>query len=105
VASEITVAVIGGVAGLVTGTAGSLTAPWAQWGVEQRRLRRQRSVDLIAEWRAGIDALRAAEDEAAPRIPFPGRTRETRGAGTSWLARIHLIRPRLAIRSRTGTKP
>jgi hypothetical protein len=72
VASEITVAVIGGVAGLVTGTAGSLTAPWAQWGVEHRRLRRQRRVDLIAEWRAGIDALRAVEDEAAPRIPFPG---------------------------------
>lgn len=69
-ASEIAVAVIGGVAGLVTGTAGSLTAPWAQWGVEQRRLRRQRRVELIAEWRAGIDALRAAEDEASPQIPF-----------------------------------
>jgi hypothetical protein len=71
-ASEIAVAVIGGVAGLVTGTAGSLTAPWAQWGVEKRRDRRRRRAELIAEWRAGIDALRAAEDEAAPRIPFPG---------------------------------
>lgn len=71
-ASEIAVAVIGGVAGLVTGTAGSLTAPWAQWGVEKRRLRRQRRVELVAEWRAGIDALRAAESKAVPHIPFPG---------------------------------
>jgi hypothetical protein len=79
VASEIVVAVIGGVAGLVTGTAGSLTAPWAQWGVEKRRMQRQRRVDLIAEWRAGIDALRAAEDEAAPHLPFPGAPGRTGG--------------------------
>ncbi|NDJ91827.1 hypothetical protein [Mycolicibacter kumamotonensis] len=71
-ASEIAVAIIGGVAGLISGTAGSLTAPWAQWGVEQKRLRRQRRVELITEWRSGIDALRAAEDAAAPRLPFPG---------------------------------
>lgn len=64
-------AVIGGVAGLVTGAAGSLTAPWAQWGIEQRRLRHQSRAELITEWRAGIDALRTAEDEAVPHISFP----------------------------------
>lgn len=55
--SEVVVALIGGAAGLVTGTIGSLLAPWSQWGVEKRRLRRDSRVQRLAEWRAGIAIL------------------------------------------------
>ena len=57
VASEIAVALIAGGAGLVTGIVGSLFAPWANWGVEKRRLRREGRVKRIAEWREGASQL------------------------------------------------
>jgi hypothetical protein len=75
-ASEIVVAAIGGGAGLATGVVGSLFAPWANWGVEQRRLRQQRRVERIAEWRRGVEDLRQAEDNyLPPRTVVVGDTR------------------------------
>jgi len=71
-APEVVSALIGGVSGLITGAVGSLFAPWVNWGVEKRRLRRQERSDQVAEWRAGVDALRKTEDEVSPIIPFPG---------------------------------
>ncbi len=71
-ASEVAVAVIGAVSGVVGGGITAIAAPWATWGIEKRRSRRQRRVELIAEWRAGIDELRAAEDSAAPQLSYPG---------------------------------
>lgn len=62
-ASEIVVALIGGLAGLTTGVAGSLFAPWANWGAEKRRLQQERRVQRIAEWRLGVRRLREAEGE------------------------------------------
>lgn len=62
-ASEIVVALIGGLAGLTTGVAGSLFAPWASWGVEKRRLQQERRVQRIAEWRLGVRRLREAESD------------------------------------------
>ncbi len=38
---------IGAVAGLITGTLASLVAPWSQWGVEKRRLRREERRELL----------------------------------------------------------
>lgn len=57
VASEIAVAVIGGAAGLTTGVVGSLFAPWASWGIEKRRLRREGRIKRIEEWRVGASQL------------------------------------------------
>jgi hypothetical protein len=57
VASEIAIALIGGGAGLVTGTIGSLFAPWSQWGVEKQRLRREGRLGKLIEWRSGIAEL------------------------------------------------
>ena len=102
-ASEIAVAIIGGVTGLVTGTAGSLTAPWAQWGVEQRRLRRQRRVDLITN---GAPALmRCAQPRMRRYRTYRSQEGQGNRAGTWSSARMHLIRPRRATRNRIGTKP
>jgi hypothetical protein len=56
-ASEIIVAVIGGGVGLATGIVGSLFAPWANWGVEKRRLRHAGRVERIKEWREGANRL------------------------------------------------
>jgi hypothetical protein len=63
VASEIVVALIGGVAGLTTGVVGSLFAPWANWGAEKRRRRQDRRVERIAEWPLGVRRLREAESD------------------------------------------
>jgi hypothetical protein len=40
-------AVIGGIAGLITGTIGSLIAPWVHWGIEKRRSQAERRRALI----------------------------------------------------------
>lgn len=50
-ASEIAIAVISSGTGLFAGLVGSLIAPWVNWGVEKRRLRRARGVQRIEEWR------------------------------------------------------
>ena len=44
-------AVVGGVAGVITGGLSSLLAPWAQWRVERKRLQRAERVAAIREWR------------------------------------------------------
>ncbi|WP_131831790.1 hypothetical protein [Mycobacteroides abscessus] len=56
-ASEIMVAAISGGTGLAAGIVGSLFAPWANWGIEKRRLRRASRVERIEEWRAGAYQL------------------------------------------------
>jgi hypothetical protein len=65
VASDIAAAFIGGGAGLltgaVTGTISSLVAPWANWGIEKKRLARERRVERIKEWRDGVETLDWAE--------------------------------------------
>ena len=44
-------AIIAGVVGLFTGAVGSLIAPWVQWGIEKRRKRYEKRVELVKEWR------------------------------------------------------
>jgi|SRR3954470_1899904 hypothetical protein len=40
--------------GLVAGAAGSLAAPWANWGVEKKRETLAHRRALIASWRTGL---------------------------------------------------
>lgn len=68
VASEIAVALIGGVAGLSSGIVGTLFAPWATWRFEERRLARQRRIERIEEWKQGVTELR--DDELRHGKPF-----------------------------------
>lgn len=44
-------AIIAGVVGLIAGAIGSLIAPWIQWGIEKNRIRQQRRIELIYNWR------------------------------------------------------
>lgn len=60
--SEIWAAVIGGVAGLASGVVASLLAPWANWSIEKRRLKRQRRYGLLDRWRQGIASAEDADD-------------------------------------------
>lgn len=53
---SITVALIAAVFGLVTGVIGSLAAPWANWGVERRRVRLASRQARITEWRQAVAA-------------------------------------------------
>lgn len=43
--------IIAGVIGLITGAIGSLIAPWVQWGIEKRRIKQKRRIELLEEWR------------------------------------------------------
>lgn len=44
-------AIIGGVAGLVTGTIVSIFAPWIHWGIEKKRSKLAAQRELIKQWR------------------------------------------------------
>ncbi|TDZ75214.1 hypothetical protein DE4585_01574 [Mycobacteroides salmoniphilum] len=55
--SEVWAAVIGGAAGLATGTLSSLIAPWVNWRIEQKREELQHKRDLIASWPTGISSI------------------------------------------------
>jgi hypothetical protein len=50
-------AIVGAVAGIITGSIGSLFAPWANWGVEKRKLKLNYRCELIREWRRGLGEL------------------------------------------------
>jgi hypothetical protein len=41
-------------AGLISGVIASLIAPWIQWGIEKRRARRNRKIELIADIRGWL---------------------------------------------------
>jgi hypothetical protein len=57
----ITSAIVGGIAGIITGSLSSLFAPWIHWGIEKRRgIRKDRTLLLnntqamIVDYRSGI---------------------------------------------------
>lgn len=52
--SEVAAAIVGGVAGFATGAVSSIIAPWSNWGVEKRRIRHNRRIDMVEEWRQGL---------------------------------------------------
>ncbi|MGQ4005800.1 hypothetical protein QIW49_04865 [Francisellaceae bacterium CB300] len=43
--------IISAVIGLISGAIGSLVAPWINWGIEKKRKRYERRVELIQIWR------------------------------------------------------
>jgi hypothetical protein len=55
--ATIQVAIIGGVAGLVTGVIGSLIAPWANWLIEKRKQKLAYRRELVAKWRKMVEEV------------------------------------------------
>lgn len=53
-----TAAIVGG---FIAGGFGSIAAPWATWGVEKRRLKREGHLALVTQWRAGLEDFAANE--------------------------------------------
>lgn len=44
-------ALIGGIAGLLSGTVASIIAPWVNWGIEKKRNQLEYKAALIQRWR------------------------------------------------------
>lgn len=59
---EIVAALVGGVAGLLTGVVASLAAPWVHWAIERRRRSFEHKTTLIKDIRALIQSAVAVED-------------------------------------------
>lgn len=59
-------AIVGAIAGIVTGSIGSLFAPWANWGIEKRRKRLEYRKDLIKGWRELIAHTTFAYNHRVP---------------------------------------
>ena len=84
-APEVWSALIGGVAGLSSGTVAALGAPWAKWSIEKRRLKREHQYRLLESWRAGIAAI-------------PNDAPQTDGISTDW---YETLRPYLSADERS----
>lgn len=51
---KVLTAVIGAVAGLISGSIASIVAPWINWGIEKRKQKLAHRRELIAKWRAMV---------------------------------------------------
>ena len=47
-------AIVGGAAGVITGSLSSLIAPWTHWGIEKRRMRFNGKIESIKRWKEMI---------------------------------------------------
>jgi hypothetical protein len=61
-------AIVGAVAGIITGSIGSLFAPWANWRVEQRKQRLLYRRELIVKWRAMLAELRTGLQDTIRKV-------------------------------------
>lgn len=59
-------AIVGGAAGIITGSLSSLFAPWVNWGIEQRRRKVGSRLELIRRWREMIMSWRLCADQTTP---------------------------------------
>jgi hypothetical protein len=50
-------AIIGGIAGLITGTVASLIAPWVQWIIRKREKRFETRAKRVNQWRSLIKSF------------------------------------------------
>jgi len=48
-------AIVGAVAGIITGSIGALFAPWATWGIEKRKQKLAHRRELIVKWRKMVE--------------------------------------------------
>lgn len=53
---QVVAAIVGGIAGFATGAVSSLVAPWSNWGVEKRRIRHLARIEMVKDWREGLNA-------------------------------------------------
>jgi hypothetical protein len=60
-------AIISGVFGIA---AGSAVTAWAQWGIEKRRMKRQRQYNLLDSWRTGVADLWSDDHTKALGMPW-----------------------------------
>jgi len=51
-------AIVGGLAGVITGAISSIIAPWANWGIEKQRLLRETRKDIIQNARRTVVSYR-----------------------------------------------
>ena len=65
---EIAAALVGGIAGLLSGAVASLVAPWVQWAIEKRRKSIEYKELLIKELRALIDRSENIEEIMASSL-------------------------------------
>ncbi|MBN7353586.1 Uncharacterised protein [Mycobacteroides abscessus subsp. abscessus] len=99
--SEVWAAVIGGVAGLGAGALSSLIAPWVNWGVEQKREKRDHRRALITSWRDGIASI-DVEGTDAGGFPDGYQIHFTRRYfSTPW---YETLRPHLSEADRANTE-
>lgn len=61
-------AIVGGGAGIITGSLSSLFAPWVNWGIEKRRRKLEGRIELIHKWREMIMGWRFYADHNTPSI-------------------------------------
>ena len=77
--------------GLLTGALGSLVAPWVNWGVEKRRLKRDDRKAAISRWRGNAQGIwiphaeRAFPSSDGFNAMKPHLSSETIGAIEAWV--------------------
>jgi hypothetical protein len=57
---QLQAATVASVVGIVSGSIGSLIAPWVQWRIEKVRLKQARRVETLEMWRNGLAAAEAS---------------------------------------------
>jgi hypothetical protein len=62
VTDTIWAAIVGGVAGIITGGITSLLAPWTNWGIEKRRQKLNARRDRIEQWRKMVKVKEFARE-------------------------------------------
>jgi hypothetical protein len=62
VSDTLIAAIVGAVAGIITGSIGSLFAPWATWGIEKRKQKLARQRELVDKWRVMLSEIQHPED-------------------------------------------
>lgn len=48
-------AIVGGAAGIITGSLSALVAPWANWGIKKKDLLLAHHRELVSKWRAMLE--------------------------------------------------
>jgi hypothetical protein len=54
--------IISAAAGLIAGTIASLIAPWVNWGIEKKRMRRQKRQKLLTQLRVYLESSGSRTD-------------------------------------------
>ena len=80
--------------GFIAGAAGSIFAPWVNWGIEKRRARLAAQREVIVKWRQMIQSIAVTRNEAVAR----GEDSENRSVATLLESRedFYSLKPHLS---------